>query len=124
MSDDTLDPALLIVTAGREMAAEGLKPGTAASELQRRVDAAISAHTIRELSKRITALERQTAGMQKALDHTESHALTFHGTWQAAASYPPGCVVRHRGAVFTALRQIHPGKAEPGRDGSGWDLIV
>lgn len=74
--------------------------------------------------KRIAALEKQASGMQKAMDHHTKHALIFRGEWQAASSYGPGCVVRHRGAVFTALKEITPGKAEPSRHGSGWDLIV
>lgn len=74
--------------------------------------------------KRIAALEKQFAGVQKAIDHTTKHALIFRGDWQAAESYAAGNVVRFRGAVFTALREVHPGKAEPSRQGSGWDLIV
>ena len=74
--------------------------------------------------KRIAALEKQAAGMQKAVDHHTKHALIFRGEWQEAESYSAGCVVRHRGAVFTALKDINPGKAEPGRQGSGWSLII
>lgn len=73
---------------------------------------------------RIAALEKRLEGVQKAVDHHDRHALIFRGDWQAASEYSPGCVVRHRGAVYTALKGIAPGKAEPGRQGSGWDLIV
>ena len=44
--------------------------------------------------------------------------------WQPAERYYPGNVVRHKGCIFTALKDIAPGKAEPGRQGAGWDLIV
>ena len=76
------------------------------------------------VAKRLTALEKQVAGMQVSLDHTEKHALCFMGDWQPEQEYHPAAFVRHRGKTYTALRRIAPGKSEPGRDGSGWSLVV
>jgi hypothetical protein len=122
------DDALALTAARRSLEEAGLKwtgSATRAELYAALVDLnATSAAVNRSLLKRIEALEKQTGGMQKALDHVESHALMFRGDWQTSANYQPGTVVRHRGGVFTALRQILPGKAEPGRDGSGWDRIL
>lgn len=80
--------------------------------------------TMESMMKRIAALEKQVNGMQKKVDHTEKHALTFRGDWQLAQDYPAGAIVRHKGTLFTSLRDINPGKAPPDRQGSGWELFV
>jgi hypothetical protein len=127
MTDDG-DTAFQLALITRDLERDGIKSSARATQFDLRallVALMKEINSVRgEYEKRIVALEKQTGGMQKALDHVESHALTFRGEWQTAAVYQPGTVVRHRGGVFTALRSILPGKAEPGRNGSGWDRIL
>ncbi len=80
--------------------------------------------TVEPLQERIKQLEERIEGMQKALDATRKGALAFAGDWQSALSYPQGTVVRFGGAIHTAVRDITPGKAEPNRQGSGWERLV
>ena len=79
---------------------------------------------IERLAKRVAELERQTAGMQKTVDHLDDHALIFAGAWLPETTYAAAAVVRHNGKAYTALRTIVPGKGEPGRSGAGWTEIV
>lgn len=66
---------------------------------------------VRPLRERIKQLEaRQT--------------MHFAGVFQRAMSYPAGATVKSGDGVFVALRNIEAGKAEPQRQGSGWDRLA
>jgi hypothetical protein len=82
------------------------------------------AEAMEQVSLRLSELEKRAAVQKKALDHIERHAMVFMGVWQVESNYQPGQVVRHGNATFTALREILPGKAEPGQHGSGWDQLA
>jgi hypothetical protein len=64
------------------------------------------------------------AAFEKKLEaaaHTKSHALRYEGDWDMDRGYAPGAVVRSKGALHFALREILPDKSEPPqRQGSGW----
>lgn len=66
---------------------------------------------VRPLHERIKALEGQKA-------------LHWAGMFQRAMSYPAGATVKSGDGVFVALRNIEAGKAEPQRQGSGWDRLA
>lgn len=70
------------------------------------------------------AMTKQLDGLQRKADHTDRHALAWRGVWQPAEQYAPGNVVHFDGGLFTALRDVAPGKAEPTRAGSGWDRML
>lgn len=82
-------------------------------------------HILKGMAARIAELEKVIAGQQKHVDHLNRHALRFSGEWQPTATFYEGCVVAHKGALYTALKQIPPGKSAPStRDGSGWALMA
>lgn len=113
-----------IISIRREMTRDGIDPNMPADYGHVQCMVTALSETISALQKRIGELEKTLAGQQKKLDHTESHALSFRGAWQAAEHYYPGNVVRYMESAYTALKEIVPGKAEPGRQGSGWVRIV
>lgn len=112
-----------IISIRRQMERDGIDPAMPADYGHVQCMVTALSENIAALQKRIGELEKALAGQQKKLDHTESHALSFRGAWQAAERYYPGNVVRYMEGVYTALKDISPGKAEPGRNGSGWDRI-
>lgn len=77
-----------------------------------------------KLADRVAYLEKMAGGMQKKLDQVDRHALVFMGDWQPEINYQRGSMVRFKGAVFTALHEVIPGKgAPPSRDGSVWSQV-
>lgn len=74
--------------------------------------------------KRIKELEQRIEGMQKKLDHVDKHALIFAGDWQTESTYHAGHLVRFKGATYTALRTVIPGREAPDRAGTGWSRVT
>ena len=85
---------------------------------------ALIRETVEPLQKRIKQLEDRTEGMQLAVDATRKNALAFSGDWQSALNYSQGAVVRYGGAAYAAVRAIPAGKAEPNRQGGGWERLT
>lgn len=76
--------------------------------------------TVKRLTDRINALEKQLSETKTVANHTSTHALTFGGNFVLENAYNEGTVTIYKGAAFIAGRDISANLTFPPRQGSGW----
>ena len=77
----------------------------------------------RELYSAIDALSGALMGVRARVEALESHGIKFVGNYQRAQAYRRGFVTTHKGAMWTALRDVGEG-IEPGTSPADWQLTV
>jgi hypothetical protein len=121
-----LDDMESAMTGGQEGPIEALGAGLgtlaqAHLDLREMVHVMLRAlHVTADGAQRLGGL---VSAFEKKLDaaaYTKSDALRYEGDWDMERGYAPGAVVRSKGALHFALREILPDKTEPQRQGSGW----